>query len=274
MNNFRVPWSGLKEMKSINTSKEDESNRFYCITIDSDITYEITSPSWFHLQGLVPCLWSWVGQYPYVILPDVTDEIWSTKQSMPSVTVNIWNMCMIEWIFFSLDRFSYCSPALRPIHTKPKSKRKRKFCLMFVFNSPIFFACSLILLAFAPTFAWCELLIWNSNENVEYAPTKVVVWKHHYVLSIWQTRGSMETDFGKGLKQYFVRVHLSTSNLEILIGLAELRLLLYCCGWRRVSGEISLLRCQFIWVDSFQEMFLSWMCRENLQIQENPWFSF
>ena len=33
----------------------------------------------------------------------------------------------------------------------------------------------------------------------------------------------METDFGKGLKQYFVRVHLSTSNLEILIGFGRIK---------------------------------------------------
>ena len=49
---------------------------------------------------------------------------------------------------------------LRPFHTKRKRKRKFLSCLSFIFF--IFFAGSLILFAFAPTFAWCEYALTNT----------------------------------------------------------------------------------------------------------------
>ena len=64
-----------------------------------------------------------------------TWQMKSEAQNNPC-PVSLWTYGTCVWLndFFSLGRFSYCSPVLRPIHTN----RKRKFSLMFVFYCLIF----------------------------------------------------------------------------------------------------------------------------------------
>ena len=122
-----------------------------------------------------------------------TWQMKSEAQNNPC-PVSLWTYVACVWLneFFSLDRFSYCSPVLRPIH----AKRKRSVSLIFVFILWSFLAClytlifsCLIFLAFTPIFVWCEqtlkLSIWNSTENVEYSAINVVLFRPHCVASIW-----------------------------------------------------------------------------------------